>query len=131
MRSSAAKAQLASVVRPPNMPKVLAAPLTVIIGNDLGFADTLPKPLSPERLPVVLGLFEAHEGLIEATAMRNGTLRGAYLLLAARALGLDCWPKRRRGSGVLRRNAHLIQLLLRPGLHKPGGGSSPREQVDL
>ncbi len=92
VRSPEAKAQLASVVLPPNRPKVLAAPVTVIIGSDLGFSDSLPKLLSPERLPVVLGILKAHEGMTESMAMRNGSLQGAYLLLAARALGLDCWP---------------------------------------
>ena len=92
VRSPEGKAQLASVALPPNRPKILAAPLTVIIGNDLGFADSLPKLLSPERLPVVLGILTTHEGMIDSMAMRNGTLQGAYLLLAARALGLDCWP---------------------------------------
>ena len=86
------KAQLASVALPPNRPKILAAPLTVIIGNDLGFSDTLPKLVAPERVPVVLGILKAHEGMTESMAMRNGSLQGAYLILAARALGLDCWP---------------------------------------
>ncbi len=92
VRSPEAKAQLASVALLPNKPKILAAPLTVIIGNDLGFVDSLPKLLSPERLPVVLGILKTHEGMIDSMAMRNGSLQGAYLLLAARALGLDCWP---------------------------------------
>lgn len=92
VRSPEAKAQLASVALPPNKPKILAAPLTVIIGNDINFSESLPKLLSPERLPVVLGLLKAHEEMIESMAMRNGSLQGAYLLLAARALGLDCWP---------------------------------------
>ena len=92
VRSPEGKAQLASVALPPNRPKILAAPLTVIIGNDLGFADTLPKLVAPERVPVVLGILEAHKGMTESMAMRNGSLQGAYLILAARALGLDCWP---------------------------------------
>ena len=92
VRSPEGKAQLASVALSPNRPKILAAPLTVIIGNDLRFADSLPKLVAPERVPVVLGILEAHEGMTESMAMRNGTLQGAYLILAARALGLDCWP---------------------------------------
>ena len=92
VRSPEGKAQLASVALPPNRPKILAAPLTVIIGNDLAFSNSLPKLLSPERLPVVLGILKAHESMVESMAMRNGSLQGAYLLLAARALGLDCWP---------------------------------------
>ena len=92
VRSPEGKSLLASVAMPPNRPKILAAPLTVIIGNDLGFSDTLPKLVAPERVPVVLGILKAHEGMTESMAMRNGSLQGAYLILAARALGLDCWP---------------------------------------
>ena len=90
VRSPEGKAQLASVALPPNRPKILAAPVTVIIGN--GLADSLPKLVSPERVPVVLGILKANEGMTESMAMRNGSLQGAYLILAARALGLDCWP---------------------------------------
>ena len=92
VRSPEGKAQLASVALPPNKSKMLAAPLTVIIGNDLGFAESLPKLVSPERVPVVRGILKAHEGITESMAMRNASLQGAYLLVAARALGLDCWP---------------------------------------
>ena len=92
VRTPEGKAKLASVALPPNQPKILAAPLTVIVGNDLAFADSLPKLLSAERLPVVLGLLKAHEDMIESMALRNGSLQGAYLMVAARALGLDCWP---------------------------------------
>ena len=92
VRSSEGKARLSSVAMPPNRPKILNAPVTVIIGHDLGFADTLPKLVAPERVPVVLGILKAHEGMTESMAMRNGSLQGAYLILAARALGLDCWP---------------------------------------
>jgi hypothetical protein len=92
VRSPEGKSLLASVAMPPNRPKILAAPLTVIIGNDLGFSETLPKLVAPERVPMVLGMLKAHEGMTESMAMRNGSLQGAYLILAARALGLDCWP---------------------------------------
>ena len=92
VRTPEGKARLASAALPPNKPKILAAPLTVIIGNDLAFADSLSKLLTPERLPVVLGILRAHEDMVESMAMRNGSLQGAYLMLAARALGLDCWP---------------------------------------
>ena len=92
VRSPEGKAQLVSVALPLNRPKILAAPVTVIIGNDLGFSDSFSKLVAPERIPVVLGILKAHEGMTESMAMRNGSLQGAYLILAARALGLDCWP---------------------------------------
>ena len=91
VRSPEGKSRLASVAMAPNRPKILAAPLTVIIGNDLGFSQSLPKLVSPERVPVVQGMLKT-PGLTESMAMRNGSLQGAYLIMAARALGLDCWP---------------------------------------
>ena len=73
-----------------NQPKILEAPLTVIIGNDIGFADALPQ-LMPHNTQATQKAFAA-PGVPEVTAMRNGSLQGAYLIIAARALGLDCGP---------------------------------------
>jgi DNA replication protein DnaC len=73
-----------------NKAKILQAPVTVIIGHDLDFAAELPKlmPHAAERMQQ----YFATPGIAEVTAMRNGTLQGAYLIIAARALGLDCGP---------------------------------------
>jgi 3-hydroxypropanoate dehydrogenase len=90
VRSPEGKSQLASLAMDKNRPKILAAPLTVIIGNDLDFPDMLPK-LFPARGEMMQQTFR-QPGLNEITAMRNGTLQGAYLIVAARALGLDCGP---------------------------------------
>ena len=90
VRSPEGKSQLASLAMDKNRPKILAAPLTVIIGNDLDFPDMLPK-LFPARGEMMQQTFR-QPGLNEITAMRNGTLQGAYLIIAARALGLDCGP---------------------------------------
>jgi nitroreductase len=68
----------------------LAAPVTVIIGHDLDFADNMPK-LFPARAEMMQQWFK-QPGVGEVTASRNGTLQGAYLIIAARALGLDCGP---------------------------------------
>jgi 3-hydroxypropanoate dehydrogenase len=84
------KAKLAALVAPGNAPKVLAAPVTVIIGYDLDFAEQMPK-LFPARGEQMKGYF-SDPAVAEATAFRNGSLQGAYLILAARALGLDCGP---------------------------------------
>ena len=88
--SAEGKAKLAALAMEKNRSKILEAPLTVIIGNDLGFADALPK-LMPQAAEAMQKVF-ALPGMTEATAMRNGSLQGAYLILAARALGLDCGP---------------------------------------
>jgi 3-hydroxypropanoate dehydrogenase len=90
VRSADGKATLAGLAAEPNKPKILKAPVTVIIGHDLDFAGKLPK-LLPHNAEAMQKFF-ATPGVTEATAMRNGTLQGAYLIVAARALGLDCGP---------------------------------------
>jgi nitroreductase len=90
VRSPEAKAQLAGLAAEKNRPKILAAPLTVIIGNDLDFQREFPK-LLPHAAEMAQKAF-ADPALAEVTAMRNGSLQGAYLIIAARALGLDCGP---------------------------------------
>ena len=88
VRSPEGKSQLASLAMDKNRPKILAAPLTVIVGNDLDFPEMLPT-LFPARGEAMRDTFR-QPGLREITAMRNGTLQGGYLIIAARALGLDC-----------------------------------------
>jgi len=90
VRSAEGKARLAALAMDANRPKILAAPLTVIIGNDLAFADKMPQ-LFPARAEMMQQWF-AMPGVTEATASRNGTLQGAYLIIAARTLGFDCGP---------------------------------------
>jgi len=90
VRSAEGKAQLASLAAELNRPKILAAPLTVIIGHDLEFPETMPK-LFPARGEMMRQMFR-QPGVAEITAMRNGSLQGGYLIIAARALGLDCGP---------------------------------------
>jgi len=90
VRSTEGKAKLAELAFEKNRPKILQAPLTVIIGNDLDFADRLPT-LLPHNAEAMQKVFAA-PGMSEMTAMRNGSLQGAYLIIAARALGLDCGP---------------------------------------
>ena len=86
---SEAKATLAAAASENNRPRVLAAPVTVIIGNDHAFPDRLPElfPFADAR-----SWFAGNDALIAETAMRNGSLQGGYLILAARALGLDAGP---------------------------------------
>jgi 3-hydroxypropanoate dehydrogenase len=90
VRSADGKATLAGLAAEPNKTKILKAPVTVIIGHDLDFAGELPK-LLPHNAEVMQKYFAAPD-VAEVTAMRNGTLQGAYLIVAARALGLDCGP---------------------------------------
>src|SRR5260370_17227950 len=90
VRSSEGKAQLAGLAAEKNRPKILEAPLTVIIGNDLDFPYRLPK-LLPHNAETAQKVF-AQPGLAEATAMPNGSLQGANLIIPPRPLGLDYDP---------------------------------------
>ena len=90
VRSADGKATLVALAAEANKPKILAAPVTVIVGHDLDFARELPK-LMPHAAEMMKKYFAPPE-IAEATAMRNGTLQGAYFMIAARAVGLDCGP---------------------------------------
>ena len=89
VRSAEAKAQLAVAVSPGNAPKVLSAPITAIVAYDELFYAHLPR-LFPHK--DVRSQYADDHALSEATAFRNSTLQGAYFIIAARALGLDCGP---------------------------------------
>lgn len=86
--SDTARAQLADCVSATNKAKVLAAPVTVVIGSDLAFADRLPE-LFPH---MDVRPWFADPAMARETAFRNTALQGAYLILAARALGWDTGP---------------------------------------
>lgn len=88
--SPEAKEKLASLSTPGNGDKIRTAPVTVIIGHDLNFYERIPQ-LFPHN-PGAKDWFASNAALAETTAFRNGTLQGAYLMIAARALGLDCGP---------------------------------------
>jgi 3-hydroxypropanoate dehydrogenase len=87
--SDDAKARLAPHVSDSNRPKIMAAPCCVIVGQDLGFAEHIPA-LFPHN-PGAATWFGDPE-MARITAFRNSSLQGAYLMLAARSLGLDCGP---------------------------------------
>ena len=88
--SAAGKARLAALAAEANRGKILSAPVTVIIGHDLAFADRLEQ-LNPGRGEGMKPWF-ADPAAAETSAFRNGSLQGAFMMLAARALGLDCGP---------------------------------------
>ena len=90
VRSKEGKERLRRTLAPLNVDKVMSAPVTVIVGYDVRFYDQLPK-LFPHS-PGMATLYAANPELTETTARRNSSLQGAYLIMAARALGLDCGP---------------------------------------
>jgi 3-hydroxypropanoate dehydrogenase len=89
VRSVEAKERLRPHLMETNVDKTMRAPCCVIVAYDARFYDLLPK-LFPSR--DFRSGFAANATLSEETAFRNGTLQGAYFLIAARALGLDCGP---------------------------------------
>jgi 3-hydroxypropanoate dehydrogenase len=89
VRTQYAKEKLRPALSAGNTDKTMAAPVTVIVAYDPKFYDYLPR-LFPHA--DAKSWFTDNPGLSEETAFRNGTLQGAYMILAARALGLDCGP---------------------------------------
>ena len=87
--SKEAKERLRPALAPLNVEKTMSAPVTAIIAYDTEFYEHLPRlfPHTDAR-----AWFKGNAALIEETGFRNGTLQGAYFILAARALGLDCGP---------------------------------------
>ncbi len=89
LRTQEAKEKLRPALSPGNVDKTMSAPVTVIVAHDPNFYDKLPKlfPHADAR-----AWFASNYDLAQETAFRNGSLQGAYLIVAARALGLDCGP---------------------------------------
>jgi 3-hydroxypropanoate dehydrogenase len=87
VKTPAAKARLKPCLNEGNVEKTMKAPTTAIIAYDTLFYDLLPR-LYPQK--DFRSIFVANAELARTTAFRNGSLQGAYLIIAARALGLDC-----------------------------------------
>ncbi|MBB4631239.1 malonic semialdehyde reductase [Sphingosinicella soli] len=88
-KSAEAREKLAACASGANGPKILQAPVTAIIGMDMKFYDHLPKlfPHTDAR-----SWFTGNDAMIHETAFRNSSLQGAYFMIAARAIGLNCGP---------------------------------------
>ena len=87
--SAEAKEKLAALASDNNKDKIRKAPVTVIIGMDMEFYEQLPELFPPAD---ARSWFVGNQAMIDATAMRNSSLQGAYFIMAARALGLDTGP---------------------------------------
>ncbi len=88
VRTPEGKAKLKPALSAGNLEKTMNAPVTVIVAHDPKFYDELPR-LFPHNQDAK-NWFSGNYSLAEQTAFRNGTLQGAYLMIAARAMGLDC-----------------------------------------
>ena len=124
VRSPDAKARLGEALSSNNRAKTLAAPVTCIVAYDTRFYDHLPTGAS------AAGLLRSNASLAEATAFRNSSLQGAYVLLAARALGLAAGPM--SGFDTARVNAEFFldttwsaNFLINLG-YADGSGPRPR-----
>lgn len=89
VRSDAEKEKLLACMSAGNQEKTKTAPVTAIIGMDMEFHEKLPQlfPHADAR-----SWFAGNQAMIDATAFRNSSLQGAYFMIAARAIGLDCGP---------------------------------------
>jgi nitroreductase len=88
-KSKEAKEKLLPCMAPGNLEKTKTAPVSAIIAQDMEFYEKLPKlfPHADAR-----SWFAGNKPFIETTAFRNSSLQGAYFIIAARSLGLDCGP---------------------------------------
>jgi len=89
LRSPEAKQRLAPALMPANLEKTMAAPVCAIVARDKRFYEFMPKIWFR---PGAEEMFAGNAALAAGTAQRNATLQGAYLMIAARALGVDCGP---------------------------------------
>ena len=90
LRTTEAKERLKPALSSGNRDKTMAAPVTAIVAYDLKFYDLLPKLFPHDQK--ARSWFTSDENVARMTAIRNGTLQGAYMIIAARAVGLDCGP---------------------------------------
>ncbi len=92
LRTTAAKERLRGALSAGNLAKTMSAPVTVIIAHDQRFHEHLPRLFPHDQ--TAKSWFDGEDKRVgrELTAFRNGTLQGAYFMLAARAVGLDCGP---------------------------------------
>jgi 3-hydroxypropanoate dehydrogenase len=89
LRTREAKQRLVPALSAGNVEKTLAAPVCVIVATDPAFHEQLPRLFAHAD---ARAWYEANPALAQETAHRNATLQGAYLIIASRAVGLDCGP---------------------------------------
>ena len=103
VRTPEGKAKLAPALSKGNLDKTMAAPVTAIVARDMQFYEYMPEIW---HNPTARDTFANNAPMAQATAVRNATLQGAYLMIAARAIGLDCGPM--SGFDVAKVNAEFF-----------------------
>jgi len=91
VKSAEAKARLRPALDAGNVDQTMSAPVTAIVAYDTRFFEEMTK-LAPQRPELAARFAGAPEAVRDRLAFQGGTLQGGYLILAARALGLDCGP---------------------------------------
>ena len=131
IRTKEGKQKLAPALSAGNMEKTMNAPVTVIVAYDPKFYEKLPT-LFPHNLDAI-SWFTSNDSLAATTAFRNGTLQGAYLLIAARSLGLDIgamsgFDNATVDAAFFARNGWRSNFLVNLGYGDPAGlfNRSPR-----
>jgi len=135
VRTREGKEKLAPALSSGNMDKTMSAPVTVIVAYDPKFFEKLPQ-LFPHN-PDAISWFTSNDSLAATTAFRNGTLQGAYLMIAARSLGLDTgamsgFDNAKVDSAFFSSNGWRSNLLVNLGHGDPAGlfNRSPRLSFD-
>lgn len=135
VRTREGKEKLAPALSSGNMDKTMSAPITVIVAYDPKFFEKLPQ-LFPHN-PDAISWFTSNDSLAATTAFRNGTLQGAYLMIAARSLGLDTgamsgFDNAKVDSAFFSSNGWRSNFLVNLGHGDPAGlfNRSPRLSFD-
>lgn len=134
VRTAEGKEKLRPALSAGNVARMMAAPVTAIVAHDPYFYENLPR-LYPE-VPGARDWFEANRPFAEETAFRNGTLQGAYLILAARALGLDAGPMSGFDAAAVERAFFLgmgwkANFLVSLGFADPAGQAPRGPRLDF
>lgn len=103
LTTPAARERLRPALSEGNLDKTMSAPVTVIVATDTRFFEFMPQVWHREG---AREMFAGNAALAQGTATRNGTLGGAYFMVAARALGLDCGPM--SGFDIAKVNAEFF-----------------------
>lgn len=124
VRSAEAKARLKESLSPNNAEKTMAAPVTAIVAWDTSFFEQLPTQFP--AVPTMREMFAGNATLAQDTAFRNGSLQGAYLMIAARMLGLAVGPMSGFDAGKLNAaffadGAFTVNFLVNLGYPDPAG----------
>jgi 3-hydroxypropanoate dehydrogenase len=135
IRTKEGKEKLAPALSAGNLNKTMSAPVTAIVAYDPKFYEKLPT-LFPHN-PDAISWFTSNDSLAATTAFRNGTLQGAYLLMAARSLGLDIgamsgFDNAKVDAAFFAFNGWRSNFLVNIGHGDPAGlfGRSPRLPFD-